>query len=194
MMAYIQKDTDRLNLAPKKFALWIFLFTSFMLFMAFTSGFIVYTGAGKGHELTVKLPVIFIYSTAVIVLSSLTMFAATHATKRLQFQKQRMYLIATIALGILFFVLQIYAWSTLIAMRAYLINPNASISFVYIMTGIHLLHIFAGLLLLLNSLRKSYNNTPQVIKLFSMDMSSIFWHFVDIVWIYLYVFLLLNQR
>ena len=193
-MAQLQKDTDRLNLAPKKFALWIFLFTSFMLFMALTSGFIVYSGAGKGHELSIKLPQAFMYNTIVIVLSSLTMFAATHATKRLQFERQRLFLIATIGLGILFFALQIYAWSTLIAMRAYLINPNASISFVYIMTGIHLLHILAGLLLLLNSLRKSYKNTPQVIKLYNMDMSSIFWHFVDIVWIYLYVFLLLNQR
>jgi len=194
MMAQIRQDNDRLNLAPKKFNLWMFLFTSFMLFMAFTSGFIVYTGAGKGHELTVKLPQIFIYSTGVILLSSVTMFLASRATKRLQFQKQRLCLWATIALGILFFVLQIYGWGTLVHMRAYLINPNASISFVYVITGVHLLHIFAGLVLLVSSLVKSYRNTPQVLNLFSMDLSSIFWHFVDIVWIYLYVFLLLNQR
>ena len=188
------QNTDRLNLAPKKFNMWIFLFTSFMLFMAFTSGFIVYAGGSKSHQLNLQLPKIFAYNTIVIVLSSVTMFLASRAAKRLQFNTQRLYLWATIALGVLFFVLQVYAWNQLIAMRAYLINPNASISFVYIMTGVHLLHIFAGLLLLVNSLRKSYRTTPQVINLFSMDMSSIFWHFVDIVWIYLYVFLLLNQH
>jgi cytochrome c oxidase subunit 3 len=50
MMAQIQQEKDRLDLAPKKFNMWIFLFTSFMFFMALTSGFIVYSG-GKGHGL-----------------------------------------------------------------------------------------------------------------------------------------------
>jgi cytochrome c oxidase subunit III len=58
----------------------------------------------------------------------------------------------------------------------------------------HLLHIVAGLLLLLNSLVGSYRNISQVKRIFWMDMSAIFWHFVDIIWIYLYVFLLLNQK
>ncbi|WDF56292.1 cytochrome c oxidase subunit 3 [Mucilaginibacter sp. KACC 22063] len=194
MMAQLQQEKERLNLAPKKFNLWIFLFTSFMLFMAFTSGFIVYTGMGKGHELNIQLPNLFIYSTAVILLSSATMFMATKAAKGLQFTKQRAFLWATMILGVIFFVLQVFAWGQLVDMRAFLINPNASISFVYVMTGAHLLHIFAGLVLLINSLRKSYRSTPQVMNVYSMDISSIFWHFVDIIWIYLYVFLLLNQR
>jgi len=79
-------------------------------------------------------------------------------------------------------------------MGIYFVNPNASRSFIYILTGVHLLHIFAGLLVLLNALRASYRNVPQVIILYKMEMTSIFWHFVDIIWIYLYVFLLLNQN
>ncbi|QQL48721.1 cytochrome c oxidase subunit 3 [Mucilaginibacter ginkgonis] len=193
-MAQVHQNTDRLNLAPKKFNMWIFLFTSFMLFMAFTSGFIVYAGGSKSHQLNLQLPRIFLYNTLVIVASSLTLFMASRAAKRLQFEKQRLFLWATIGLGVAFFVLQVFAWNELINMHAYLINPNASISFVYIMTGVHLLHILAGLVLLSISLRKSYRSTPQVMNIFSMDMSSIFWHFVDIVWIYLYVFLLLNQH
>ncbi len=193
MMAQIQQEKDRLNLAPKKFNMWIFLFTSFMFFMALTSGFIVYSG-GKGHGLNFTLPGVFIYSTATIALSSLTMFLASNAAKRLQFQKQRLFLWATIALGILFFVLQVYAWGLLIKMGIYFTNPNASQTFVYVFTGMHLLHILAGLLLLINTLVKAYRNTPQVMNLYNMDMSSIFWHFIDIIWIYLYVFLLLNQR
>ena len=55
MMAQLQQEKDRLNLAPKKFNMWIFIFTSFMFFAAFTSGFIVYAG-GKGHGLNVILP------------------------------------------------------------------------------------------------------------------------------------------
>ncbi|MCJ8211606.1 cytochrome c oxidase subunit 3 [Mucilaginibacter sp. RS28] len=195
MMAQLQQDKEKLNLAPKKFNMWIFLFTSFMFFMALTSGFIVYTGAGKGHELNFKIPDIFIASTAVIILSSGTMYMASKAAKGLQFAKQRMFLLLTIALGIAFFALQVYGWYIMaIKMQIYFANPNASRSFVYVFTGMHLLHIFAGLVLLLNNLRKSNGKTPQVKNLYSMEMSSLFWHFVDIVWIYLYVFLLLNQH
>lgn len=194
MMAQLQKEGDKLDLAPKKFNMWIFIFTSFMFFAALTSAFIVYVG-GKGHGLDVKLPGIFGYSTVTIIASSVTMFLASRAAKQLQFAKQKLFLLLTIALGILFFILQIYGWYIwTYKMNVYFINPNAAHSFVYVMTGMHLLHIFAGLILLLSPLTGIYKNIPQARNLFRMEMSSIFWHFVDIIWIYLYVFLLLNQH
>jgi cytochrome c oxidase subunit 3 len=79
-------------------------------------------------------------------------------------------------------------------MEVFFSNPNASRSFIFVFIGIHLLHVFAGLLVLLNVIRATYRNVPQVINLFKMEMASIFWHFLDIIWIYLYVFLLLNQH
>ena len=192
MMAQIQQE-DKLNLAPKKFNMWIFIFTSFMFFAALTSGFIVYSG-GTGHGIHIKLPNAFIYSTASIILSSVTMYLASSAAKGLQFSKQRMYLWVTIALGVIFLFIQIYAWYVLVSkMGIYFSNPNASQSFIYVFTGMHLLHILAGITLLGNTLWRNYRNVPQVKNLFNMQMSSIFWHFVDIIWIYLYVFLLLNQ-
>ena len=190
MMAQIQED--KYNLAPKKFNMWIFIFTSFMFFAALTSGFIVYTG-GREHAINIILPKAFMYSTTVIIISSITMFIASRAAKRLEFGKQRLFLWLTLALGMLFFVIQIYGWSILIKMGVYFINPNASQSFIYVFTGMHLIHIFAGLLLIINTLWRSYKNVPQAKNLFGMEMSGIFWHFVDIIWIYLYVFLLLNQ-
>jgi len=183
---------DKYALAPKKFNMWIFIFTSFMFFAALTSGFIVYTG-GRAHAINIVLPKVFMLSTAVIVLSSVTMFIASRAAKRLAVDRQRLFLWLTMALGILFFGLQLYGWSVLIKMGVYFINPNASQSFIYVFTGMHLIHIFAGLLLLANTLWGSYRNRPQAKNLFGMEMSGIFWHFVDIIWIYLYVFLLLNQ-
>lgn len=192
-MAQIQQE-DRYNLAPKKFNMWIFIFTSFMFFAALTSGFIVYAGGSSAHGLNMKLPDAFIYSTAVIMLSSITMFLAAKAAKSSQFGKQRMLLWITIILGVAFFIIQLYAWSYLVKNGIYFSNPNASQSFVYVFTGMHLLHIFAGLLLLANTLWRSYRSIEKVKNLYSMQMSSIFWHFVDIIWIYLYVFLLLNQQ
>jgi len=191
-MAQIQQE-DKLALGPKKFNMWIFIFTSFMFFAALTSGFIVYSG-GSGHGINIKLPGIFMYSTACIILSSVTMFMASRAAKALQFGKQRLYLMLTLVLGILFFIIQVIGWGQLINMGVYFINNNASQSFIYVFTGMHLIHIIAGLLLVGNTLIGSYKNIPQVKNLFKMEMSSIFWHFIDIIWIYLYVFLLLNQN
>jgi len=191
MMAQIKED--KLNLGARKFNMWIFIFTSFMLFAAFSSGFIVYSG-GNGHGLNVILPHAFMYSTLVLVISSVTLFISSRAAKQLQFEKQRRFLWITFFLGIVFFAMQIYAWYILAyKMGIYFINPNASRSFIYVFSGIHLLHVFAGLLVLLNTIRATYRNTPQVMNLFKMEMASIFWHFLDIIWIYLYVFLLLNQ-
>src|SRR3954453_1939064 len=162
MRAQIQQEKDRLNLAPKKFNMCLFKFTSFMFFADFTRGFIVYSG-GHGHGLNLILPGVFKVSTAVIIISSITLFLASKAAKGLQFGRQRLFLWLTFVLGVVFCVLQVYGWYILAyQMEIYFVNPNASRSFIYVLTGVHLVHIIAGLLVLLNALRGSYRNIPQV--------------------------------
>ncbi|MDB4922326.1 heme-copper oxidase subunit III [Mucilaginibacter sp.] len=193
MMAQIQQE-DKINLGAKKFTMWIFIFTSFMFFAALSSGFIVYSG-GKGHGLNVQIPQPFLYSTLIIIISSITLFMASKAAKQLQIDKQRLYLWVTILLGVAFFAVQLYACYVLTyKMQIYFTDPNASRTFLYVFCGMHLLHIIAGLLVLLNTVLATYKNIPQVKNIFKMEMASIFWHFLDIMWIYLYVFLLLNQN
>lgn len=184
---------DKLALHPKKFNMWLFVIASFMLFAALTSGFIVYTGGNPARGIKVILPQGFMYSTGVIMLSSLTMYLAHRSAKLLQFGKQKLYLILTILLGIVFFFAQLYCWTILVKIGVYFINPNASQSFIYIFTGAHLLHIFAGLIILIYALVTVIRNRPQVTNIYQMEMASIFWHFIDLLWIYLYIFLLLNQ-
>ncbi|WP_258137707.1 cytochrome c oxidase subunit 3 [Mucilaginibacter phenanthrenivorans] len=193
MMAQIQQE-DKLNLGAKKFSMWIFIFTSVLLFSGFISAFIVYSG-GRGHALQVIMPEAFRYSTFVIIFSSVTLHLASKAAKTLQIGKQRMYLWFTIILGVAFFAIQIYAWYVLaFKMQIFFSNPNASRSFIYVFSGVHLAHVIAGLLVLLNAVFATYRNIPQVRNIFKMEMASIFWHFLDIMWICLYVFLLLNQN
>jgi cytochrome c oxidase subunit 3 len=193
MMAQIQQE-DKINYGAKKFNMWIFIFTSFMLFAAFSSGFIVYSGA-KGHGLDLIIPRAFMYSTAVIIISSITLFAASNAAKQSNISKQRLFLWLTFFLGIAFFAVQIYAWYVLVyKMGIYFGDSNASHSFIYVFSGVHLLHIIAALLVLLSAIRATYGNPTQARNLFKMEIASIFWHFLDIIWIYLYVFLLLNQH
>jgi cytochrome c oxidase subunit 3 len=191
-MAQIQRE-DRVNLGAKKFSMWIFIFTSFMFFAALSSGFIVYSG-GRGHGLDVIMPRAFLYSTIVIICSSITLFIASRAAKQLQFAKQRLFLWLTFFLGIAFFAVQIYACYVLTyKMGIYFTDSNASHTFIYVFCGMHLLHIIAALLVVLSTIISTYRNIPQVRNLFKMEMASIFWHFLGIIWIYLYVFLLLNQ-
>jgi cytochrome c oxidase subunit 3 len=193
MMAQLQQEKDKLDLAPKKFNMWLFVFASFMMFAALTSGFIVYSGGSKAHGIKIILPQAFLYSTVVILISSVTMFLASRAAKQSQFEKQKLFLGITALLGIVFFALQCVALNTLIKMGVYFVNDNASQSFIYVFAGLHLLHIVAGLGLLFYTLSGSYKNMGQAKNVFRMEFASIFWHFVDIIWIYLYVFLLLNQ-
>jgi len=194
MMAQIQQQEDKLNLGAKKFNMWIFIFTSVLLFMGFMSGFIVYAG-GRGHGLQVILPEAFKYSTFVLIISSAMLIGASNAAKNANISKQRLFLWLTIGLGVAFLAIQIYAWYILTFRDGiYFSNPNAARSFIYVFSGVHLLHVIAGLLVLLNAVTATYRNIPQVRNIFKMEMASIFWHFLDIMWICLYVFLLLNQN
>lgn len=188
-----QMEQDKLNLRPKKFLMWLFVITSFMLFAALTSGYIVYTGGNPARGLKIVLPQIFTYSTAVIIISSLTLVQASRAAKALQFNKQKLFLLITIALGLLFGAMQLSSWQYFVGQGVYFVNPNASQSFLYVFTGAHLLHIAGGLLMLVHAYWAKVKNVPQVKNLFNLELTSIFWHFLGLLWIYLYVFLLLNQ-
>ncbi len=184
---------DRQNLKAKKFLMWLFVIASFMMFAALTSGFIVYTEGNAERGIKVLLPKAFMYSTLIIIVSSLTMHMAYLSAKKLQFDKQKLYIVLTILLGIAFFFSQYSAWVVLYSSGAYFVNYNASQSFIYVFTGAHLLHILAGIFMLIYALAGKIRNIPQVRNVFRLEVTSIFWHFIDILWIYLYVFLLLNQ-
>ncbi|WP_411273056.1 heme-copper oxidase subunit III [Daejeonella sp.] len=184
---------DMQSLKARKFLMWLFVISSFMMFAALTSGFIVYTEGNAERGIKVLLPKAFLYSTIIIFISSITMHLAYLSGKKLDFGKQKLYTVLTILLGIAFFFSQYSAWAVLTASGAYFVNYNASQSFIYVFTGAHLLHIFAGIIMLAYSLVGKMRSIPQARNIFRLEVTSIFWHFIDILWIYLYVFLLLNQ-
>lgn len=173
---------------PKKFIVWLFVVSSTIMFGGFTSYYIVFAASkGKGHGLV--LPDMFMYSSLVLVTSSITLFLASRALKNGEVSRQRLFLWATLVLGLVFGYMQFSAWSALYQSGAALVNNNAAISMIYIVSGFHLLHIFAGLCFILNSLIGISGEKA----IYKQEIASIFWHFIDILWIYLYVFLLLNS-
>jgi len=184
---------DRQNFKARKFLMWLFIISSFMMFAALTSGFIVYTEGNVERGIKVLLPKQFMYSTLLIIISSFTMHMAYLSAKKLQFANQKLYIGLTILFALGFFFSQYSAWKSLYESGAYFVNYNASQSFIYVFSGAHLLHIIAGIFMLLYAFLGIIRNIPQVRNIFRMEVTSIFWHFIDILWIYLYVFLLLNQ-
>ena len=193
MAQFTQNKEELIQQKAKRFNLWLGMIGMFMIFAALSSGFIVYTQGGVDKGLKTLLPNAFIYSTALIVASSVTMHLALKAARAMAFGKQKTLLLVTILLGLGFFAMQVYAWGILTERGVVFVNSNASQSFIYIFTGMHLAHIIAGIIVLLRALIGRVGNITQVRNVFRMDLAAIFWHFLGILWIYIYVFLLLNQ-
>jgi|SRR5690606_6692398 len=190
----ITKEQSSLALfRAKKFALWLFIIASIMIFASLSSGYIVYTANGIDKGIKIILPQAFIWSTIFIVLSSITVHMAYVATKKGIVQKRRLFLLISIALGIAFFVSQFNAWKVLVEQGAYFINNNASQSFIYVFTGFHLAHILGGIIVLLAAYFRKMERYSLEQNIGSTELAAMFWHFLDILWIYIYVFLLLNQ-
>lgn len=188
----MEKFQDTFDPKPRKFIVWLFVVTSTIMFAGFTSYYLVFAASkGKGHGLV--LPDAFIYSSIVIIASSITLFLAAKALKKLNFGLQRNLLWVTVILAIVFGVMQFNAWGSMVRTGATLVGNNAAISFIYVVSGMHLLHIIAGVGLIISALAGSYKNIPTAKSQYRMEIASIFWHFIDILWIYLYVFLLLNR-
>ncbi len=192
MVSTIQQDNITTNFKPKKFIMWLFVVSSTIMFGGWTSYYLVFEASrGKGHGIV--LPDAFLYSTLVLLASSIMLFLASRALRNGEGKKQQLFLWLTLGLGLVFAILQYQGWTSLYYTGALLVNNNAAVSMIYIVSGFHLLHILAGLGLILNSLIGSYRNLPTNVAVYRQEITSIFWHFIDILWIYLYVFLLLNS-
>ncbi len=192
MILTMENTQDIFDPRPKKFVVWLFVVSSTIMFGGFTSYYLVFAASkGKGHGLV--LPDAFIYSTLIIIASSVTLTLASRALRKLNFQLQRKMLWLTMILAFGFAFMQFVAWGSMVKTGATLVGNNAAISFIYVVPLMHLFHIIAGLGFIISSLVGSYKNIPLSKNKFRMEITSIFWHFIDILWIYLYVFLLLNR-
>ncbi len=131
---------------PKKFALWLFLVTVIMIFAALTSAYIV--RQADGNWMVFELPNLFLVTTAIILVSSGTMHWAYLSVKKDNLEAAKLAISITTILGITFLIGQYLAWGELVKNSIYLVG-NPSGSFVYIISGLHGLHIVGGIIFLL---------------------------------------------
>ncbi|MFM8914521.1 MAG: heme-copper oxidase subunit III [Flammeovirgaceae bacterium] len=181
----VEEPKRPLAMHPKKFGLWLFMASVFILFMAFTSAYIL--RRAEGNWQLFELPALFTYSTIVILLSSVTMQWTYFATRRSQWANAKNMIVLTSVAGVVFLVLQWLGWRDLVAQSIHLVG-NPSGSFLYIITGLHAAHIISAivflLLVLVNALRNRFN-------LNQIEMCTTYWHFLGVLWLYLFVFLTL---
>lgn len=180
---------SRNRIHPHKFALYISFASIMMMFAALTSAYIVRHAAGQWLEFS--LPRQFYFSTATILLSSLTLHTAYRSFIKGNPSMYRLLLPISFFLGIGFVVFQYYGWTTLFDMGVDL-KLNVSGSFLYLITGLHALHVLGGIAAILVATLHAYT-LPYVVtekRKTRFQLVCHYWHFVDILWIYLLGFLL----
>jgi cytochrome c oxidase subunit 3 len=181
-------NDQRKRIHPHKFTLWVGIGSIIMMFAGFTSAYIV--KRNLANWITFDLPIIFWYSTAVIILSSLTIMISRNSFKQGEMAKYRRWLAVTMLLGIVFVVMQTIGFINL-WQSGVTLTRNVSFSFLYIIVGLHALHVIAGVIALLVTLIKAFSIRRKTYSTVPIDLMSTYWHFVDFLWIYLLVFLVL---
>lgn len=177
----------------RKPLLWIALASIVMAFAGLTSGYVVSRSAlmAESRWLVFALPQEFYYATAVIILSSLTLIWALRSAKHNKSSQIVSALWLTLILGIGFAVLQVLGWLSLVDQGYFLTgeNSNTAISWVYVISFVHWLHVISGLITLLVTLIMAYKGRYTADSHLGLSLTSIYWHFLDGLWIYLFAFL-----
>jgi len=173
---------------PHKFTLWIAIGSITMMFAGFTSAYIVKSNQAGWQP--VQMPKIFFLSTVLIIASSITVYLAQKAMGNREAAKYRTLLTATAVLGLAFVVTQFIGFSELWAQKITLRESIAG-SFFYIIAGVHGLHVVGGIVALFVLLLRTYSSKKKFYSTAPVETAALYWHFVDLLWIYLFVFFLL---
>ena len=169
--------------------LWVGIISITMMFAGLTSGYVV--RADNGNWLIFNLPNAFYLSTAVIITSSITLFFALQMAKKDNKKGAILGLLVTFVLGLVFTYSQFVGYGELMDKHIFFAgkSANASGSFLYVLTFMHLLHLFAGLIVVLITLKNSIKGRYTSQNTLGLELCSIYWHFLDILWVYLFLFL-----
>lgn len=185
--------SDGFSPAKYRIGMWVALAAIAMMFTALTSAYIVRAASADDWR-PLGLPRILWLSTALILVSSFTFERARRALKSGQGRTYTRWLVATVLLGLGFLAAQLMVWRQLVAQGVYVAtNPHSS--FFYLLTGAHGVHLVGGILgldfLLFRTWRKSGGRYAAERRDAAVDAVALYWHFMDGLWIYLFLLLFL---
>ncbi len=187
----VEEAKTPLAMNPKKFGLWLFIATVIMLFGAWTSAYIVKRGDMGWSEIIV--PDLFWINTGIILASSVTMVWAVRAARKDNFESLKIALSITTILGIAFVIGQFMAYDQMVELKEHFTGGPVSHSFVYVLSGAHAVHLISGVIFLIFVLVAVFQKKVHSKNMNQIEMCATYWHFLDVLWLYLFVFLLLNK-
>ncbi len=178
------------NNRAKKMMLWFGIISLVMSFAGWTSAFVVSSSRPDWLK-DFQLPSAFLISTIVIIVSSITLLLAKHALKKDNRGTTTLWLLITFALGILFIFNQFQGFQQIINLGYNFTGPTSSVtmSYIYLIAVVHILHVIVGLICLLVVIYNHFNKKYSADNRLGFDLAATFWHFIDILWIYLFLFL-----
>ncbi len=191
-MILLNQSRNRSRVHPQLFGLWLAMASIIMMFGAFTSAYLVKhaTASWEGFA----MPQIFFLSTIIILLSSISLHISYKSFVSGNEKMYKLLLVVSLVLGVGFVISQYLGWQMLYDNGIYL-NGNASNGFFYIITGVHVAHVLGGIaafiVALIHAFSLPYHVTEGRKHRFQLTLH--YWHFVDILWVYLFVFLLLGR-
>ena len=178
----------------KKMMLWVGMISMAMTFAGLTSAYVV--SSTRADWLSqFQMPSAFAISTVIIFLSSMTFYMAKKALMSQQLSRAKTLVLTTFLFAISFIYFQFKGFGDIIAQGYYFTGAESSIttSFLYVLVLLHLAHLFAGIIVLIvvyyRLLKGRYTGSNTL----GFEMAHLFWHFLDVLWIYLYVFVLLYR-
>ena len=182
----IEEKTGR----AKKMMLWFGIISLIMSFAGWTSAFVV-SSSRPDWLADFKMPNAFVISVVLIVVSSITLFLAKKTLKSGNTQMTSVYLMVTFLLGIGFVINQFIGFQEIINAGYNFTGPtsNITMSYIYLIAMVHILHVVAGLICLMVVIYNHFKQKYSADNMLGLELASTFWHFVDILWVYLFGFL-----
>ncbi len=188
-MKITDRSIEEKQQRAKKMMLWFGIISMAMMFAGLTSAYVV--SKSRPDWLTdFKLPNAFFISTAVIIVSSITIHIAKNKIKNGLHKPGSWWLLATFALGLAFIYFQFRGFSQIIESGYYFTGSESTIttSFLYVIVFSHVVHVLAGIIVLLAVIYNHFKEKYKPGKTLGLELSVTFWHFLDILWIYLILF------
>lgn len=187
-----EKDLEKeLTAGRKKSAkpmLWVSMISMVMFFAGLTSAYVI--SMRRDDWVTFELPDAFYISTLLIILSSITISISQRLIKKGKRELSIAFLLITFALGIAFVWQQYAGFEDLRSAGLFFTGPTSTVStsFIIGITLMHALHVFAGIIVLLVVIYNHFNHKYISDDLLGFELGAIFWHFIDVLWIYLFFF------
>jgi len=188
-------SAQRQKIHPHKLLLWIAIASICMMFGGWTSAFLV--RKAQGNWLLFTMPLSFWISTFVVLASSVTMHFSVKEFKNRNMAKYKTLISITAILGVLFMVLQFAGFYEMHRAGINLSSTAEGVSgsFIYVISGVHLLHMLGGVIaLIIVFITVNFRRRTKIYSSTGLEILSTYWHFVDVLWIYLFLFFFINQQ